>query len=1306
MANVPEADKNEATASGVTAASGVGTGSVATGVETIIIEKPPAGLKATYRLQGKQAVFEFNLQDADIELVDVDIVLTFADGAQIVLLEAGLEIALDETIQMQFADQLVSGQEMLSRVGEINVEDVSEVNLTSMDKDGGDDQTPEPKQIVKVVQQEIQVEVEVEVEPPQAAQLDLVDTEVGSTDNEEDRSRIEENLSNFTGRYNSPEDSSAAATSTDEESETSVFDLGVSDITVELFGITRQSATGQITGGAEVRGGTAEEPADEDSSFAAQFRTELITGTDQDDIIFADNPDIAPSNTSARVFEVTVDIPFEGFTPTGATISGLPQGWVILNAENNGGTYRLEVDEDNPNLLVLEIRYVLEDPTSEPDENGYFGSSTLTIQYDVISDSGQLGTTTATTQIVQAVVESDEDQTATDPITGDQIVVLAVNPPGNDISAGDGDDIIFAGVGADRIDGGGGTDFVSYEISNRAVFINLSTGEAEGGYAEGDQLISIEGVGGSSFNDVLIGSNADNLFEGGAGADLIDGLGGIDTASYASSDEAVLIDLEQGIFFGGHAADDRLVNIENITGSAFDDTLIGDAGDNELSGLAGDDLLVGGFGADLLNGGDGFDTADYTASNGAITIDLLNDIGVGAAAEGDILRSIEQIEGSAFDDQISGDDNDNVFSGNGGDDTLRGRGGNDTLIGGDGDDTLLGGEGDDLLQGGAGSDTADYSDALGGVTASLLTGTATAGATNNDILEGIENLTGSDFADRLTGSDVSNVLRGGGGNDTLIGGAGADTLDGGAGNDLADYLTSSDAVFINLAAGTASGGDADGDILISIESLSGSNFSDILIGNAEDNNLFGNDGNDILIGGAGADFLDGGDGIDTIDYTSSLNGILVNLNLNLGTGGDAEGDTYASIENVIGTDFNDIITGNDSSNTLEGRGGDDILSGGIGADILLGGTGFDIADYSGSTSSVFVNLASGLGAGGDANGDLLVDIEGLSGSSFDDVLTGNEADNELLGAAGDDELDGAGGDDILDGGLGDDLLRGGAGADALDGGSGTDTVDYSGSAVGVTVNLETGTGSGGEAQGDTLQNIENVIGTAASDSLTGSDQSNELIGGSGNDVLAGLEGADILDGGAGQDVADYSSSAEGVTVDLNSGAGIGGDASGDTLISIENVTGSNQDDVLIGNIGANTLIGNAGNDQLSGGLASDQLIGGTGNDTLIGGEGGDLIDGGAGQDTASYVGSISAVFVNLAAGTANGGDADGDVLISIENLSGSALDDELIGDGQANILEGRGGDDTLSGGGGVDTLLGGAGDDVLEGGLGGDVLDG
>src|SRR5262245_10607662 len=192
---------------------------------------------------------------------------------------------------------------------------------------------------------------------------------------------------------------------------------------------------------------------------------------------------------------------------------------------------------------------------------------------------------------------------------------------------------------------------------------------------------------------------------------------------------------------------------------------------------------------------------------------------------------------------------------------------------------------------------------------------------------------------------------------------------------------------------------------------------------------------------------------------------------------------------------------------------------------------------------------------------------------------------------GEDSIFGYGGDDWLYGGDGNDILQGGWGADKLFGGDDFDTANYGDSPVGVYVNLQSGKGYFGTAEGDLLFSIENLTGSWFNDSLVGNDYKNVLSGGWGNDGLEGNGGGDILDGGLGVDTANYSTSPAGVMVSLLWHSASGGDAEGDQLISIENLFGSSYDDSLFGDNGDNSFYGGGGNDVLLGFGGNDWLTG-------------------------------------------------------------------------------------------------------------------
>ncbi|MBW8724691.1 MAG: calcium-binding protein [Inquilinus limosus] len=653
------------------------------------------------------------------------------------------------------------------------------------------------------------------------------------------------------------------------------------------------------------------------------------------------------------------------------------------------------------------------------------------------------------------------------------------------------------------------------------------------------------------------------------------------------------------LIYGGGGRDD-------IDGGDGNDVLYGGDGDEVIQGGNGNDLLIGGAGQDTLLGGAGIDIIRYDGPAGVL-VNLHTCRGHGGDAEGDVFFGVESVEGTNFVDNLFGSSASETLRGRDGDDSIAGFGGNDLLfgdagkdrvLGGDGNDGLSGGDGDDDLDGGAGADRLDgglgadmidYARRTVGVTVDLSTGRCAGGEAEGDTLSSIENIYGSDAGDTLTGSSVANLLIGSSGNDVLTGLAG-------------------------------------------------------------DDQLYGSEGDDVLRGGAGADELGGHTGNDLVTYFGTAIAVTVDLLHGVGSGGEAEGDTYSEIDNVNGSTAGDYIFGNaganvfngyegddrlfgyDGDDTLIAGPGDDLMQGGAGADRLEGGAGIDTVEYYGAVG-VRVELSTGLGVGGEAQGDRLSGLENIHGTGFGDVLTGSAVANHLEGRGGDDVLDGLGGADVLFGDIGDDTLRGGDGDDVLyldngndllDGGAGRDTLVFLSA---MTADWQAGVFDPSIA-GDNWQGWEVIQGSSGDDRIvTGSfGFAVELRGGAGNDVLA---------------------------------AGIDG-AVGDTLL------------------------GEDGNDNLNGGV---------GDDVLRGGAGADVLEGSAGTDTASYFTGSIGVSVNLATGLGNGGEAQGDTLSGIENLSGSQGNDSLIGNTYANILQGSGGNDVLTGAGGPDTLTGGTGAD-------------
>ncbi|MEM1039943.1 MAG: tandem-95 repeat protein [Pseudomonadota bacterium] len=451
------------------------------------------------------------------------------------------------------------------------------------------------------------------------------------------------------------------------------------------------------------------------------------------------------------------------------------------------------------------------------------------------------------------------------------------------------------------------------------------------------------------------------------------------------------------------------------------------------------------------------------------------------------------------------------------------------------------------------------------------------------------------------------TLIGDGGIDLLYGGDGEDVIEGGAG---IDFL---------------SGGDGD-------------------------DTLDGQNGDDTLDGGWGADALDGGIGNDTVDYSSANSGVVAIFSSTDASGidgnfttfgaggyqGDATGDTYSSIETVLGTLFDDQIYGSSAGMTASLSNGNDV---------------FD----TGSTNSVF-------------------DVTG--GAGDDRIFTSNGNDI-LRGGSGNDTLVAAGGDDTLEGGSGDDTLTGGAGADVHNGGSGVDTASYFSASAGIDLLFSSTNGAdsiwgsflntsaggyAGDAVGDTFNSIAAVSGTQFNDRIYGLNGGMDAFLGGGDDnysVASASTGVDNITGGLGNDR-------------IFTG---GGD---------DFLYGNDGDDELDGGTGSDELYGMGDNDTLRGGQGNDDIYGGAGDDNADGGQGSDRLFGEAGNDTLSGGLNDDELYGN-----------DGDDI-----LNGGENRDRVFGGNGNDTVNGDAGNDDLFGEEGADTLAGGAGDDDVDGGNG------
>ena len=646
--------------------------------------------------------------------------------------------------------------------------------------------------------------------------------------------------------------------------------------------------------------------------------------------------------------------------------------------------------------------------------------------------------------------------------------------------------------------------------------------------------VKIEEAIGGSGKDTLIGNQLNNYLDGGGGVDTLRGeLGddtylvdqaadivvellneGNDTVNALSNTYTLSDNLERLVYVGdpdtAFTGNGNALNNE-IRGSAnAGDTLDGRSGDDQMYGFGGNDLyIVDSYGDQTIEepnaGNDTVRTAlgNYTLQANVENLEFTGAgplVTVGNDLDNTITGNIgdDVIAGGGGNDTLNGNNGNDRLSGDAGDDSLFGGAGDDLLDGGEGNDHVFGGDGNDQVSGGGGDDTVDggsgNDQVFGGDGADLIAG----GAGNDDLSgeAGVDNITGGDGNDTISGGAGDDVLAGESGDDAIGGGDGADIITGGAGNDNLSGEAGADNI---------NGGDGN-------DIISGGAGDDVLTGGSGDDTISGGDGNDDIIEGAGADNIEGGAGIDTVDYSNSTVGISFNAN-EVGTSGDALGDVLQNIEVLIGTAFADVLYGDAGDNTLQGGAGNDSLYGLAGQDHLDGGLGAD-AMAGGLGDDVFLV---------DNAGDAVTELAGEGRDRVETTLatyalTANVEDLTFVGTTGNFTGIGNALANVITGGTGDDTLRGGGGADTLNGGGGSDTADYSTSAAAVNVNLATGAATGGDAAGDTFNSIENLTGSSFIDVLTGDDGDNILFGGIGDDTLNGGGGNDTLWGGPGRDV--------------------------------------------------------------------------------------------------------------------------------------------------------------------------------------------
>lgn len=678
------------------------------------------------------------------------------------------------------------------------------------------------------------------------------------------------------------------------------------------------------------------------------------------------------------------------------------------------------------------------------------------------------------------------------------------------------------------------------------------------------------------------------------------------------------------------------------------------------------------------------------------------------ATSGDDL--INDSSSSTFIDALAGAD---TVYGNGGNDTLFGNSGNDFLFGGAGTDSLNGGANNDSLYGGGDNDVLyddsgvnlyDGGDGNDAITATSSSGGTILGGAGNDFIYGGTSSFSSNYLiygdDGASGTGNDNIL-GNNGADTIYGESGSDTLQGA---DNSDYLSGGD------------GGDSlDGGA--STDTLLGGDGNDVLIGGDHTDSLVGGLGADTLIGGMENDSLEGGGGDDVYVFTSDITASqaiitdtsgsnLIRFNNDSYSGTAYINTTYPSGDvymlPLLGDMSKRMTIGYDSSGDYA------VMSVYYPIDFI---ESWHISDW--SISDFGITLGNGIWFE-----DTTGTNDSVTGTAYADIILAGGGHDTVFGYGGGDTIDGGSGNDFLygvddadsiKGGSGNDEIHGNDGSDTLDGGADFDTVSFYNSSA-VSINLTTGTHSGGYATGDVLSNFEAFILTVNGDTLVGDSNHNLIFAlggadsistGDGNDSMYGDAGADTINGGNGGDWMFFTDSAA-ISINLVTGTHTGTDTSGDVYQSLEFFSLSQNADSFVGDTSTLGIYGLGGNDTIQAGGGSSEIADGEGADSVMaeGGDdsigaslGADTVDGGLGLDRIDYSGSNAAIVLNLLTNTNTGGHAAGDILSNIEYFIGSDYNDQMIGDTSANQLQGGAGSDTIIGGVGDDRLFGDGGAD-------------
>jgi Ca2+-binding RTX toxin-like protein len=865
---------------------------------------------------------------------------------------------------------------------------------------------------------------------------------------------------------------------------------------------------------------------------------------------------------------------------------------------------------------------------------------------------------------------------------------------GDDMVLGDsGRDLIIGGTGTDELIGGTGSDAISGDGGADDIYGGADRDILSGGRGDGDQVV---GGGGDDTFKYSRGDGKDVYFDdfsnhwdvvwtasgawneaagfvfnastgevtGPGGALIYGNLGTLDAPDYqwvgrfdydSASQTLKMFNPPAGAatIVGNNGVD----TIEFAPGINLQDVILRRVGNDLVMAVSNDNLEV----SDISKVTDSVTIKDWYVAPGGIEKVAFYETGIldisatgtnlVAGTDGADGTAISPLAGTALADWMTGGGGDDVMAGgagkdilagNSGADTLRGEADDDVLYGGTGNDILDGGAGKDVLVGGNGIDTASYASSTGSTRIRLSFESNNTAHALGDEFHSIENIIGGSAADDIGGDAFENELDGAGGDDILIGGGSDDTYIWNVGSG-ADIIR--EGAFVVEEVVSAAGVLADGYTTswtnTGISSGSGKFYWQLQVRNAANELVYdlanysfaANTATPApaawnLAGWLGGFARTNGNQVTREKFETSISGGQNDV-IEFGTGISLSNLTFiranGGIADPAGADL--IVRYNDSSTSQITIANHFTVFGGVETLQFQDGLAVSLASILSATSSSALT--------GTAGDDLIIGQTG----ELTDLLSGGAGNDVLSGNSGADQLYGDGGDDVIEGGAGADFIDGGV--DAVNGNG--DTVRYANSTA-VSIDLRTtAPQSGGEAAGDTLTGIENVVGSRlGNDSIIGDaknnridalDGDNNIQGNEGNDVLISGSGADSIDGGIGED-------------NISSGDGndmiVGGEGN-DVLFA------GAGDDQLRGDAGNDRLLGGDGNDSvLDGGIGNDEIYGNAGYDTLIGGEGNDTLGGGTGNDSLQGGLGDDVYFVQANDGSDTIVDANGANVISFD----------------------------------------------------------